>query len=283
MPIEQLLPEIERRATERRRVKVVAILAAAAAVLVVLGLVFGPGLTDRKSVPPVEKTNAVPQPPLQTSYLCNTSYFGCRDGEPVEAAMGAQVQWDLPETFYDGLGQVSFFVGGPADDEVLVLDLFRGDTNDDEYAGISLVQSVRAADTHRTGRVDRNVDPTAEGLANWLAQRPDLISSPVTRGNRRRPSLVDRPGQRQEAGQCFRRHLQRHVRVHADRQRRRWWRAIDPGHLRGTDQSLHLRRGAGRRRRRHLVLGTPRRAAARRESGSDRQHRVLRARLTGQV
>jgi len=177
LEVERLLPMIERGVTRRHRLRVGVIVAVAACLVVILGLLLAPVADRSRSVPPVGPTETadVPDLPVSTSPVCSVEMFTCSAGRPVAVQMGVDVRW----TRLDAFGGDVVFIGDDAFDEVILVDNYRNDTGVDQHAGVSIARDVRAASLTRTGRIEPGVAADAEAIARWLGKRSDLRSSPV--------------------------------------------------------------------------------------------------------
>lgn len=174
--VERLLGEIERSATQRRRRRIGTVLLAAACVVGLLVVLLSPGSDTRRSVPPTQPSSDDTTSAIVSSIACNTALFVCVDGVPRAMTMGTTVRWDGGPSFRK---ETALFTANKRFDEVLLVELDRLDLDVDQYAGVDIVQRVRAASMTRTGRSDPRVPVDARAIAEWLAQRPDLRTSPV--------------------------------------------------------------------------------------------------------
>lgn len=178
LEVERLLREVELKAARRRRTRIGAGLAVAACIVGLLAVLLTPGDDARDSVPPVQPSTDTTRQPVVTSAACNTALFECVDGTAVAMTMGTRVEWDPSAN----ASTVTDFTADRARDEVLLVEIHRSDTDSDEYAGVDIVQDVRAPSLTHTGRADRTVADDPRAIAQWLAQRPDLRASAAREG-----------------------------------------------------------------------------------------------------
>jgi hypothetical protein len=179
--VERLLRDVERAATRRRRTRIATALVAAACIVALLAIMLTPQHGGDRSTPPTQPDTENPPSSTASSAACNTSLFICVEGVPQQMAMGTVVRWEPQPNF----GSDPMFTTDRGSDEVLLVEMDRSDVGADKYAGVDIVQHVRAPSLTRTGRADPTVAVDPEAIANWLAQRPDLASSAV------RPATID--------------------------------------------------------------------------------------------
>jgi hypothetical protein len=121
-----------------------------------------------RSGQPVGRVHSTTQ--TGSSGFCNQPLVTCHGGRTYTIAMRVPMTWTLPRQFRRNSG------AGPAE---LLTESFW--THQGHMAGLTVLEQVRAARMGETAGPAAGVAANAAALARWMADRPFLQSSGVTR------------------------------------------------------------------------------------------------------
>jgi hypothetical protein len=173
------LDGLMRSLRRRRQIRIGAAAVSAAAMVVVVALVLrgeaGSSGSDGPVTPPTPTTTQS----SVTGDPCELAYVTCDAGRPARIAMRIPVTWRLPHNFV--VSESSFNIDHCCERPISV-DATRSDVGESSASGVTVLEDVEAGDASQRAEPDTSVPLGPQSLANWLAARPDLESSPVSRG-----------------------------------------------------------------------------------------------------
>jgi hypothetical protein len=201
--VRKSLDDLIRGTRRRRQLRFTGAAVAAAAAAAVVALAMRGELPALRSDGPTTPTPTI----SQSSDVCGLAFVTCADNRPyvTRIEMRVPIVIHVPENF--DLTPSSFVIDHCCERPAAV-EVVRRDATGSSASGVTVLEDVQAAAADQRAGPDTSVPLTARSLASWLARRPDLETSDVSRGTTAGlPSWtvtvrVADP-QRQPAGSCL--------------------------------------------------------------------------------